>query len=585
MAEERLQRRLAAVLSADVVGYSRLMGLDEVGTLARLNTLRRELIDPSIAAHAGRIVKLMGDGLLVEFASAVDAVTCAIEIQRQLRAHYAGKTDANPIQFRIGINVGDVIIDGEDILGDGVNVAARIEAIADQGGISISENVWQQVQGKVAATFVDAGEQKLKNIARPVRVYRVEVGTEVQTPSTAGTISLPDTPSIAVLPFQNMSGEAEQEYFADGVVEDIITGLSRIRWLFVIARNSSFAYKGQPLDIRKVGRELGVRYVLEGSVRKAAARVRITTQLIEAEANRHIWAERYDRSIDDIFAVQDDITMSTVAAIEPSLRQAEIERVKRKRPDNLDAYDLVLRSLPEVFTLMPEGASRALPLLERALALEPDYAAALAYAAWCHEVLFVRAGLREENRLSMSRYARAALLHGRDDATALTVAGFRIGLIEHDRATAFKAFDTALALSPSSAFTYMFGSTLFGWAGDADRAINWGERAARLSPFDPLGFLAFDGISLGHFMRGRYSDAAEAARRAIQVNPLFSINYMCLVAALSRLGQTAEAKSVAARLLELQPSFSISRQCAAVGVIPTLTAELTEAVCSVGLPA
>ncbi len=357
MAEERLQRRLAAVLSADVVGYSRLMGLDEAGTLSRLNALRRELIDPTIAAHSGRIVKLMGDGALVEFASAVDAVTCAIEIQRQLRAHGAGRTEANPIQFRIGINVGDVIIDGEDILGDGVNVAARIEGVAEPGGISISENVWQQVQGKVVASFVDAGEQNLKNIPRPVRVYRVEVGTESQTPSKAGTVSLPETPSIAVLPFQNMSGDSEQEYFADGVVEDIITGLSRIRWLFVIARNSSFAYKGQPPDIRKVGRELGVRYVLEGSVRKAAARVRITTQLIEAETNRHIWAERYDRAIDDIFAVQDDITMSTVAAIEPSLRQAEIERVKRKRPDSLDAYDLVLRSLPQVFTLMPDGVS------------------------------------------------------------------------------------------------------------------------------------------------------------------------------------------------------------------------------------
>ena len=236
-------------------------------------------------------------------------------------------------------------------------------------------------------------------------------------------------------------------------------------------------------------------------------------------------------------------------------------------------------------TSLPDGALKALPLLERALSLEPDYATALAYAAWCHEVLFVRAGLREEDRRSMSRYARAALLHGRDDATALTVAGFCIGLIEHDRATAFKAFDAALALSPSSAFTYMFGSTLFGWAGDADRAISWGERAVRLSPFDPLGFLAFDGISLGHFMAGRYDESADAARRAIQVNPLFSINYMCLVAALSRLEQTEEAKSVVARLLELQPSFRISRQCATVGVVPSLAAQLTEAVCSVGLPA
>ena len=581
MAEERLQRRLAAILSADVVGYSRLMGIDEAGTLSRLNALRRELIDPTIAAHSGRIVKLMGDGALVEFASAVDAVTCAIEIQRKLRD--ATRSEADPIRFRIGINVGDIIIEGDDILGDGVNVAARIEGIAEPGGISISEDAWRQVQGKVPANFVDAGDQSLKNIANPVRVYRLELGREGV--SQHPELALPDKPSIAVLPFQNMSGDVEQDYFCDGMVEDIITGLSRIRWLFVIARNSSFAYKGKTPDIRQVGRELGVRYVLEGSVRKAAGRVRITTQLIEAEAGRHIWAERYDRAIDDIFAVQDDITLSTVAAIEPSLRQAEIERVKRKRPDSLDAYDLVLRALPQVFTLMPDGALKSLPLLERALTLEPDYAIALAYAAWCHEVLFVRAGFREENRLAMSRYAHAALLHGRDDATALTVAGFCIGLIEHDRATAFQAFDTALALSPSSAFTYMFGSTLLGWAGEADRAIDWGERAVRLSPFDPLSFLAFDGISLGHFIRGRHSEAADAARKAIQVNPLFSVNYVCLIAALARLGQTADAKSAAARLIELQPSFSISRQCAAVGVVSSLTAALTNAVCPVGLPA
>ena len=271
-------------MSADVVGYSRLMGIDETGTLSRLNALRRELIDPTIAGHSGRIVKLMGDGALVEFASAVDAVTCAIEIQRQLRdKHDAGGSEVDPIRFRIGINVGDIIIEGDDILGDGVNIAARIEGVAEPGGISISEDAWRQVHGKVVASFVDTGEQSLKNIARPIRVYRVEIGAESQTSSKTGTVSLPETPSIAVLPFQNMSGDAEQEYFADGMVEDIITGLSRINWLFVIARNSSFAYKGQPPDIRKVGRELGVRYVLEGSVRKAADRVRITTQLIEAE--------------------------------------------------------------------------------------------------------------------------------------------------------------------------------------------------------------------------------------------------------------------------------------------------------------
>jgi adenylate cyclase len=331
MAEERLQRRLAAIMSADVVGYSRLMGMDEARTLSRLNALRRDLIDPAIAGHSGRIVKLMGDGALVEFASAVDAVACAIEIQRQLHEHGADGSEVDSIRLRIGINVGDIIIEGEDILGDGVNIAARVEGVAEPGGVSITEDVWRQVQGKVAANFVDAGEQSLKNIARPVRIYRVEVGKQ-SAAAAAPTLPLPDRPSIAVLPFQNMSGDPEQEYFTDGMVEDIITGLSRIKWLFVIARNSTFIYKKRAIDVKQVGRELGVRYVLEGSVRRVADRVRITGQLIDAVSGAHVWAERYDRKSDDIFALQDEITLSVVGAIEPSLRLAKIERVKRKRP-------------------------------------------------------------------------------------------------------------------------------------------------------------------------------------------------------------------------------------------------------------
>ncbi len=586
MADTRVERRLTAILAADVAGYSRLMGADEEGTLAALRAHRQDLLDPKIAEHRGRIVKTTGDGILVEFASIVDAARCAIDIQRGMRARNASVPHDKRIDFRVGINVGDVIIEGGDIFGDGVNIAARLEAIAEPGGICLSGQAQENIRDKLDIEFEDEGEHQLKNIARPVRVYRVRVrgGDELAT-STHPALALPDKPSIAVLPFQNLGGDPEQEYFADGMVEDIISGLSRIKWLFVIARNSSFAYKGKSPDIRQVGRELGVRYVLEGSVRKSAGRVRITGQLIDAATGTHLWAERYDRKSDDIFALQDEITLSVVGAIEPSLRLAEVERVKRKRPDSLDAYDLVLRALPQVFTLMPDGAAKSLPMLERALTLEPDYATALAFAAWCHEILFVRAGMREENRLAMSRYAQAALLHGRDDATALTVAGFCIGLIEHDRATAFQAFDAALALSPSSALTYICGSTLFAWAGDAERAIDWGERAVRLSPFDPLGFIAFGGISLGHFMRGRNTEAADAARKAIQVNPLFSVNYMCLVAALAKLGNTEEAKAAVARLLGLQPSFSISRQCAAVGVVPSLTAALTEAVCSVGLPA
>src|SRR5262249_43772592 len=388
----------------------------------------------------------------------------------------ANRPETERIRFRIGINLGDVIHDEGDIFGDGVNVAARLQTLAEPGEICVSASVREQVGEKLPIGFADMGEHGVKNIARPVRVYRVEKRGEpradpVNEVATA-RLALPDRPSIAVLPFANMSGDPEQDYFVDGMVEDIITGLSRIKWLFVIARNSSFAYKGKSPDIRQVGRELGVRYVLEGSMRRAANRVRITGQLVEAETGRHIWAERYERAMDDVFALQDEMTLSVVAAIEPRLRQAEIERVKRKRPEHLDAYDLVLRAMPFALASMPESALQALPLLERALALEPDYALAHGYAAYCHENLFVRAGRREENRQATIRHAHAALAYGQDDAMALALAGFNIGMIEHDRAAAREAFEAALALSPSSAFTYFWGSSV-AWAGEAERAIEW----------------------------------------------------------------------------------------------------------------
>ena len=584
MAEERLQRRLAAIMSADVVGYSRLMGMDEAGTLSRLNALRRELIDPAIAGHSGRIVKLMGDGALVEFASAVDAVACAIEIQRQLREHDAGASEVNSIRFRIGINVGDIIIEGEDILGDGVNIAARIEGVAEPGGISISEDAWRQVQGKVAANFVDAGEQSLKNIARPVRIYRVELGKQSSAEPAAPTLPLPDKPSIAVLPFQNMSGDPEQEYFADGMVEDIITGLSRIKWLFVIARNSTFTYKNRAIDVKQVGRELGVRYVLEGSVRRVADRVRITGQLIDAVSGAHVWAERYDRKSNDIFALQDEITLSVVGAIEPSLRLAEIERVKRKRPDSLDAYDLVLQAQPDVFSGMPDRATKALALLDRALALNSNYALAHAFAAMSYHNRFLRAGLHEQDRTASVHHAQAAMAYGQDDALALTFAGFSIGMDANDRSSAFAAFDAALALSPSSALTYYCGSAIFGWGGEAERAIEWAERGIRLSPFDPWRFAAYHALTLGNFHRGRYQEAADSAYKAVQANPGHSISRMLLAATLVKVGRLDEAKAAAAHVLELQPTFRYSKQFSGVNCAPALATSLGEALRETGLP-
>jgi adenylate cyclase len=466
-----------------------------------------------------------------------------------------------------------------------VNVSARLQTLAEPGEICISASVREHVGEKLPIGFVDIGEHVVKNIARPVHVYRgAKRGYAAAEDPEKPPLALPDRPSIAVLAFTNMSDDAEHEYFADGMVEDIITGLSRIRWLFVIARNSSFTYKGHAVDIKQVGRELGVRYVLEGSVRKAGDRVRITAQLIEANSGRHIFAERYDRAVDDIFALQDDITISVVAAIEPSLRQAEILRVKRKRPDNLDAYDLVLRAMPFSETGMPDGALRALPLLEHALTLEPDYALAHGHAAWCHENLFVRAGRHDENCLGAIRHGHTAIAHGRDDATALTLGGVAIGMVEHDRLVAQEAFEAALSLSPSSAYAYTFGGLVMGWGGEAERAIEWGERAVRLSPFDAWAFAAWHAIFLGHFLRGRFEEAVDATRKGIRCKPGFSVSYMMLAAPLAKLGRIDEAKSAAARLLALQPSFSISGHCVAVGAVPPLTAALTEALRSVGLP-
>jgi adenylate cyclase len=386
-------RRLAAILAADVAGYSRLMGADEEGTLDRLRALRRQLSDPKIKEHHGRIVKTTGDGLLVEFGSVVDAVRWAVDVQREMAVRNADVPSERRIEFRIGINLGDIISDEHDIYGDCVNVAARLEALAEPGGICVSRVVRDQVRDKLDFAFDDRGEQQVKNIARPVRVFDVRIAGEKVTPApdrpAGASLPLPDKPSIAVLPFANMSGDPEQEYFADGMVEDIITGLSRIKWLFVIARNSTFVYKGKPIDVKQVGRELGVRYVLEGSVRKAGSRVRITA----------------------------------------TLRQAEVDRARRKRPDSLDAYDLYLRALPNTFIAMPDTADEALDLLQQAIAIEPNYAAAHAAIAFCHEVRYIRGGLLEEDKRTALRHARIAVATGGDDATALAGAAFVIGIL------------------------------------------------------------------------------------------------------------------------------------------------------------
>lgn len=439
----------------------------------------------------------------------------------------------------------------------------------------------------VRRTLADASAETQWIETLPRRGYRY-VGPAVTASDTdrssAPSLTLPDRPSIAVLPFANLGGDAEQDYFADGMVDDIITGLSRINWLFVIARNSTFTYKGRAVDVKQVGRELGVRYVLEGSVRRTGGNARITGQLIDASTGMHVWAERYDRQSADIFALQDDIAMSVVGAIAPSLRRAEINRVKRKRPDSLDAYDLVLRAQPDVDSGMPEQVTQALVLLERAIALEPSYALAHGNAAMCHHCLFLRAGLREASRADSIRHARSAIAHGQDDALALTLAGFSIGMDGHDRSAAFTALDAALAISPSSALTYILGSVMLGWGGDAERAIEWSERGMRLSPFDSWAFAAFDAQAMGHFHRGRYEEACRAAYRAVQANPRHSITHVQLAAALAKLGRLQEARTVAARVLELHPTFRYGRQFQGVNCSPALAASLGEALRTAGLP-
>ena len=438
----------------------------------------------------------------------------------------------------------------------------------------------------------DTGEKQalIRTVPRRGFLFAATVTTGIADPPSSGVqaapakLALPDKPSIAVLPFANLSGDPEQEYFADGVVEEIITGLSRIKWLFVIARNSSFTYKGRAVDVKQVGRELGVRYVVEGSVRKAGDRVRVSAQLAEAETGVHLWAERYDRRLEDIFALQDEITLSVVGEIEPSLRDAEIERVKRKRPDNLDAYDLVLRALPHASTSTLEGAAKAVPLLEQALALEPDYAGAHGLLAWCYEILFVWGGFDEQNRAASIRHARAALAHGRDDATALAFGAFAIGMLEHDRAAAREAFERALALSPSCALALFIGAVMLAYGGDAEHVIDWAERALRLSPLDRFAYATPHAIAIAQFSRGRYEEAANAARRAVQANPGFPVPHAVLAAALAKSGRTQEASAVATQVMVLLPSFSSARLCRALGIEPALADALSQAWREAGLP-
>ncbi len=572
MTRERVVRRLAAILAADVVGYSRLMSRDENGTLARLKAHRTERLEPTLARHGGRLVKLIGDGALIEFPSAVDALGAAIEFQQAMSEANRDEVEDIRIVFRIGLHLGDLIVDGGDLYGDGVNVAARLEAKAPAGGIVLSGDVYNAVTGRLKATFDDLGMLSLKNIDRPVQGFGVTwepadwnslipitVAPSIATTSTADVpLTLPAKPSIAVLPFQNMSGDPEQEYFADGISEDLMTGLARIRWLFVIARNSSFAFKTKTLEVEKVGRQLGVRYILVGSVRKAANRVRITSQLIDAETGTHLWAERYDRELVDIFELQDEITQQVVAAIEPTLRRAEIERVKRKRPDHLDAYDLYLRAVAHMYEVRPESRAAALDFVGRALNIAPDYAEAHGVAAWCYFARSLWEGsLPESFNDAMLRHARAVQELQTEDASTLAHAAIALALSSRDYDAALDMIDRAIAINPSSTHAYGHGSVINTWAGNYDKSIVQSEWALRLSPFDPLSVMPLAGQAGARLMKGEFLEAYYCARRGLQVYPTHTPSFLLAIICLVRLGRLDEAKVTARQFLEVSPTYRI----------------------------
>ncbi|MDE5454128.1 adenylate/guanylate cyclase domain-containing protein [Bradyrhizobium sp. CSA112] len=558
----RMARKLAAIIAADVVSYSRLMGVDEAETLAALKTHRRDLIDPNIAEHQGRIVKTTGDGLLIEFPSVIEAVQCAVEVQRAMQERNSDVPADHRIEFRVGINLGDIIIDGDDIYGDGVNVAARLEGLAEANGICVSRVVHDQVRDKLGLGFEDLGERQLKNIARPVRVFRIATpDIRLRTQSANPALAIPDKPSIAVLPFTNMSGDPEQDYFADGMVEDIITALSHFKALFVIARNSSFTYKGRAVDVKVVGRELGVRYVLEGSVRKAANRVRITGQLVDTATGAHLWANRFDGGLGDIFDLQDQVTENIVGAIAPAVEKAEIERARRKPTERLDAYDHYLRGLAKSYQdASQQACSEALHLFNCAIKLDPDFATAYARAAFCYAnaKAFGWISLTPEEVAEVSRLAQRAVELGRDDAIALADSGWALAYVVRDLDRGAALIDRALALNSNVAEAWDCGGWVKNWLGEYELAIKRFTRAIRLSPLDPWVAPMRAGTAHAHFFLSRYDEAASWAAMALQDNPNSQPLLRIGAASNAMAGRLDQAQKAVVRLRQLNPTLRVS---------------------------
>ncbi len=556
MAEERVQRRLAAILAADVVGYSRMMERDEAGTLARMKSLRSEILDPKTKQFGGRIFKDTGDGALAEFASAVDAVHCAVEILRDAAGGDAGMAEDQKIRLRIGISQGDVIVDGDDLYGNGVNVAARMEGLAEPGGVCVSGNVFEHVGNALPFNFEDLGERTVKNIDRPVRVYRVSETYGTAARRDERPVSLPDKPSIAVLPFQNLSGDPDQEYFSDGISEDITTALSRIRQFFVIARNTSFTFKGRAVDVQAIAKDLGVRFVLEGSVRKAGNRVRITAQLIDGETGNHIWAEKYDRALDDIFEIQDEITQTVVGTIEPELSRFEQDRARLKPIENLDAWDLYQKGLWHLWRRTESDNAEATRLFESACALDPEFSGAYAHLAYAHFQLYtLDPALHPEAVDRVLAAARQAMSADDRDALAHWAMG-GAHILNDEFELAMLALKRSIEINPSLAVAHMWLAEACSETGDPEQAFERLDTALRLSPRDPLESVMLYLRAKIHLSLGNYEQAENWARRSLQRSRFRQMAHLALLAALGHLGKTSEIEPAFASMAELFPQYA-----------------------------
>ena len=557
-----MERRLAAIMLTDMVGYSRLMGLDEEGTISCQKAHRDEVFDPTISQHGGRIVKSTGDGLLVEFPSAVDSVKCAVEVQEGLAGRDTDVPEDRRIQYRIGINLGDIVIDGDDILGDGVNVAARLEGLAEPGGICISGTVHDQLAGRIDIDFRDAGEQSVKNVQRPVRIWHWRTDEPVRWAPAAGeTPPVPDKSSIAVLPFDNMSGDPEQEYFADGITEDIITGLSNVRTFSVLARNSTFAYKGKSVDIRRIGRDLNVNYLIEGSVRRAGDRVRVTAQLLNTQTGDNLWAERYDGTLEDIFDLQDRITSTIVGTIEPALVRAEGLRLRLARPDNMDAYDHLLRGLSYMHKVTPEDSKKSLKSFEKAIEVDPTYGRAYAFASWCYRREVEQHGLlslSNEDRVHAVDLARQALRFDRDDPYVLAYASATILQIEGNAEEALALTERAISLHPNSHRFWNAKALTHARLGQIEETIAAANHAISIGPNDPAIWNSYLSLAEAHIQALRFEEAIDFARRATRHNENVGPAYFIIAAAAATLDRMAEASDALDAALRINPGMTIS---------------------------